>query len=152
MQKLQKIRELDGHVTSGGSYLELFHRLADLALKKLDPSVKVQKTSLTIKQPRSPAEPKATPPAEPKSERALRYVSAALKREVWRRDQAQCSYRSKDGKKCFSRFALEIDHIKPVALGGKSEASNLRLLCRAHNRQQAIQMLSPQTMLPFLKC
>jgi 5-methylcytosine-specific restriction endonuclease McrA len=28
---------------------------------------------------------------------------------------------------------LQIDHIVPFAKGGKTEASNLRTLCRAHN-------------------
>lgn len=139
MQKLQKIRELDGHITAGASYLELFHRLADLALKKLD-LVSKQKT-----------EKVHTPPAESKSEKPSRYVSAALKREVWQRDHGQCTYQSAAGKKCSSRYALEIDHIVPLALGGKTESSNLRLLCRGHNQQQAFQKLGDQAMLPFMR-
>jgi hypothetical protein len=35
MEKLQRIREFDGHISDGASYLDLFHRMADLALRKL---------------------------------------------------------------------------------------------------------------------
>lgn len=164
MKKLQKMKELDAHVQSNPSYLNLFHRMADLALKKLDPLAKKS------------ADSKVTPPAElndvaernevrsskssftsptPRSPRHRsnpRSITAALRREIWNRDQGQCSYQSKEGKRCSSRFALEVDHLKPVALGGRSEAFNLRLLCRAHNQQQAFQKLGPQTMFPFLKC
>jgi len=127
MEKLQKIRELDGHVQSDPTYLELFHRMADLVLKRLDPST--QKKARLI----------STPPAESAAPVKVdsRYVSAALKREVWKQDLGRCAYQSKDGRRCGSRFALEVDHVEPFALGGKTELSNLRLLCRAHNQQQA---------------
>jgi hypothetical protein len=159
IQKLKKIQSLDGHVQSNSSYLNLFHRLADLALKKLDPMAQkkvTQRKSEITSTP--PAELKTKPaPAEALKGTGLdhlkktnpRYIPAALKREIWKRHQAQCSYQSADGKRCSSRYALEIDHIQPLALGGKSEASNLRLLCRKHNQQQAFLKLGAQTMLPF---
>jgi len=34
---------------------------------------------------------------------------------------------------------LEFDHIEPVARGGKSTVTNLRLRCRAHNQYEAEQ-------------
>jgi 5-methylcytosine-specific restriction endonuclease McrA len=148
MDKLKSIRELDAHVQSNPSYLELFHRMADLVLKELDPAAK-----------------KVTPPAElnssvekdSKVELAkthssnARTVPAALKRAVWTRDQGRCTYHSPDGRRCSSRFALEIDHRKPLALGGKTELSNLRLLCRAHNQQQAIALLGRRVMGLYLR-
>ncbi|MFL5813561.1 MAG: HNH endonuclease [Bdellovibrionia bacterium] len=134
MEKLQKIKELDGHVHSNPSYLELFHRMADLALKKLTPPAESKRATQNIQ---TRPQTKSVNP---------RYVPTALKREVWKRDQSQCSYQSSDGKKCGSRFALEIDHIQPLALGGKTENSNLRLLCRAHNQQQAVVKLGAQKM------
>ncbi|WP_397427890.1 HNH endonuclease [Pseudolysinimonas sp.] len=45
------------------------------------------------------------------------------------------------GVRCLSRQFLELDHVKPRALGGGDEASNLRLLCRAHNDSERRRLL-----------
>jgi hypothetical protein len=66
-----------------------------------------------------------------------RYVPESVRREVYRRDGGECSYVGVEGKRCGSRWDLEIDHIEPHALGGRSEVRNLRLLCRAHNAYRA---------------
>ena len=64
-----------------------------------------------------------------------RSIPAAVRREVWRRDSGCCSYVDRHtGRRCGSRFFLEIDHIVPVARGGGAEAGNLRLRCAAHHR------------------
>ena len=64
-----------------------------------------------------------------------RYIPAAVRREVWRRDQGRCSYVDRhSGRRCGSRYRLEIDHIVPFALGGGAEPGNLRLHCGAHHR------------------
>ncbi len=64
-----------------------------------------------------------------------RYIPAAVKREVWRRDQGSCSYVDPhSGRRCGSRYRLEIDHVVPFALGGGAEPANLRLHCEAHHR------------------
>ena len=64
-----------------------------------------------------------------------RHIPAAVKREVWRRDQGCCSYVDPhSGRRCGSRYRLEIDHIVPFALGGASDLINLRLRCEAHHR------------------
>ena len=64
-----------------------------------------------------------------------RSIPAAVKREVWRRDLGCCTYVDRHtGRRCGSRFFLEIDHIVPVAQGGAAEPANLRLRCAAHHR------------------
>ena len=64
-----------------------------------------------------------------------RYIPAAVRREVWRRDQGCCSYVDRhSGRRCGSRYRLEIDHIVPFALGGDAQPANLRLCCEAHHR------------------
>ncbi len=61
-----------------------------------------------------------------------RYIPAAVRREVWRRDEGCCSYVDvRSGRRCGSRYRLEIDHIVPFALGGTAELSNLRVVCEA---------------------
>ena len=67
-----------------------------------------------------------------------RYIPAAVRREVWRRDQGCCSYVDRhSGRRCGSRYRLEIDHIVPFALGGDAQPANLRLRCKAHHRYRA---------------
>ena len=64
-----------------------------------------------------------------------RSIPAAVRREVWRRDSGCCSYVDRHtGRRCGSRFFLEIDHVVPVARGGAAEPANLRLRCAAHHR------------------
>jgi len=65
--------------------------------------------------------------------RQSRYIPAAVQREVKTRDGHQCTFCGPDGQRCSERYRLEIDHIRPYALGGKNETENLRLVCRAHN-------------------
>jgi 5-methylcytosine-specific restriction endonuclease McrA len=65
------------------------------------------------------------------------YVPRHVKREVWKRDGARCTFVSDSGRRCEARSDLEFDHIEPVARGGESTVANLRLRCRAHNQLEA---------------
>lgn len=70
--------------------------------------------------------------------RGGRYIPARIKRAVWQRDDGRCTWRFEDGQVCGSRDALEFDHFRPFAKGGRSDdARNVRLLCRMHNRLAA---------------
>ncbi len=66
-----------------------------------------------------------------------RYVPRATKHAVCERDKGQCTFVSADGTRCAATRHLQIDHIVPFAVGGKTELGNLRLLCSAHNRHEA---------------
>ena len=68
-------------------------------------------------------------------------VPAAVKREVWERDNSRCSWRMPSGEVCGSDYQVQEDHVVPRALGGSNDASNIRLLCRAHNLMHARQTL-----------
>ena len=71
----------------------------------------------------------------PRRARRSRYIPAPVRRQVWRRDGGCCSYVDPhSGRRCGSRFLLELDHIVPFALGGDAQPSNLRLHCSAHHR------------------
>lgn len=63
-----------------------------------------------------------------------RYVPVELRRAVFERDDCKCQYRYEDGSICGSDWSLELDHIDPVALGGRTELSNLRVACSTHNK------------------
>ncbi len=75
--------------------------------------------------------------------RCSKYLSSQVRREVFRRGRNQCS-------RCQSTYALEVDHIHPQGMGGSSELSNLRLLCRACNQRAAIRSYGQQQMEGFL--
>lgn len=63
-----------------------------------------------------------------------------IRRQVFAKAQHQCEFVSREtGARCTSKFQLEIDHRKPLALDGGDEPENLRILCRSHN-QRAWQM------------
>jgi len=71
--------------------------------------------------------PKSPPPAE-----VGRSPSAAIKREVYKRDKC-CT-------KCGSQHRLNYDHREAYALGGKTDIQNIRLLCFNCNQRARIQM------------
>ncbi|NUM88400.1 MAG: HNH endonuclease, partial [Bdellovibrionales bacterium] len=81
-----------------------------------------------------PSQP--NPPAAPR-------VNAPLKRLIWQKARNKC-------ENCHSRYALEIDHRIPRALGGPNTPENLRLLCRSCNQRAAIQALGLRKMEPHL--
>ncbi len=52
---------------------------------------------------------------------------------MWARDQDQCTYETKDGRRCPAREGLEFDHDEPYGVGGDRSAENIRLRCATHN-------------------
>ena len=56
-----------------------------------------------------------------------RIISAAIQREVWRRDQGCCV-------RCGSVERLEFDHVIPVSMRGSNTVRNIQLLCEKCNR------------------
>ncbi|MCC6972219.1 MAG: HNH endonuclease, partial [Phycisphaerales bacterium] len=73
--------------------------------------------------------------------RADRTIPDAVKQAVIARDGEYCSYVGDGGRRCGSRWRLELDHVVPVALGGPTSVENLRVLCRRHNQFEAERLL-----------
>jgi 5-methylcytosine-specific restriction endonuclease McrA len=69
--------------------------------------------------------------------------AAQTRRDVFARARSAC-------ENCGSTFALEIDHIHPKALGGSSDAENLRVLCKSCNQRAAIQVFGMTKMGEYL--
>jgi hypothetical protein len=65
-----------------------------------------------------------------------RHIPAAVKRDVWRRDDGQCAFVGTDGR-CNEHGFLEFHHVEPYAAGGAATAANIQLRCRAHNGYEA---------------
>lgn len=62
-----------------------------------------------------------------------RYIPAAVRREVFERDAARCTFVDSAGRRCRETHDLELHHLVAFALGGDHHADNVTLRCRAHN-------------------
>lgn len=65
-----------------------------------------------------------------------RHIPAAVRREVWARDESRCACVGTAGR-CHERGFLEFHHVVPYANGGEATARNIELRCRQHNRFEA---------------
>ena len=63
-----------------------------------------------------------------------RYVPAALRRAVWKRDEGRCRFVDDQGRRCTERHCLEFHHDFPYGKGGDQCLANIKLLCAPHNR------------------
>ena len=130
MSKIGKLKNLLSHQDKTGTLEELFEKLTDLALEKLDPERREHRRQQRESKTSNP-KTNPIPPAEVKS----RYIPQALRDKVWLGDQGRCQHRDpRTGKICGSRQWLEFDHRWPFALGGKNSEENLQLKCRNHNQ------------------
>jgi len=60
-----------------------------------------------------------------------RYIPAAERREVYRRDGGRCAYVDQRGERCCETRYLEVHHLQPFAKQGRHVASNLGARARA---------------------
>jgi 5-methylcytosine-specific restriction endonuclease McrA len=79
------------------------------------------------KTPRKSVEEADTSPSS-------RNIPTPVRREVYARDQGQCTFEDETGRRCSERNHLEFHHSgHPYGRGGHHHPSNLRLLCWTHN-------------------
>ena len=142
--KLESVRSLIGPKAAGMTYAELFDVMSDLSLESLKAkkfgkkrSAHDTKTTKASELATGAEEMDLVPPtsaAEPRAQTSnSRYISQALKHYIWQRDRGCCA-------NCGGSRNLNYDHVLPVALGGKSEAENLRLLCFHCNQRASIKI------------
>jgi 5-methylcytosine-specific restriction protein A len=125
--KLARARELIHTETMA----EVFERALDALIAEKENALgKSQRAE--ISRASTPPEKEETAYA-PKSQNP-RYIPAQFKRIIYERSNGQCEYVNYQSIRCESRRNLEIDHVIPVAAGGKSEITNLQHLCRNHNQ------------------
>jgi hypothetical protein len=62
-----------------------------------------------------------------------RHIPAAVRRAVYARDGARCTYVDERGERCQETHYLELHHRQPFSMRGAHTAANLTLHCRAHN-------------------
>jgi hypothetical protein len=71
--------------------------------------------------------------AETNTSPRSRYVPAAVRRFVWRRDGNRCAFVDEHGRRCTERKGLEFHHQHPFGLGGDHDPARIHLMCRRHN-------------------
>ncbi len=120
-EQLQRAKELLGHTVPNGELASVLKYALDACVKQLE------KQKFARAAHERPRRGRAQGP----------HIPASIKREVWKRDKGRCTFAGSNGKYCHERSRLEYDHAIPIARGGKTCASNLRLRCRAHNALEA---------------
>jgi hypothetical protein len=134
--KLKRIGEVSGHT----SMKDIIAYLASRLIKQIDPVEKAQRNVSVDPAPKVSPNTQVTSSTTSPAKVAGRYIPSTVRHYVWMRDKGSCAFI--DGvtkRRCGSTYKLEIDHITPFAKGGTSlDAANLRLLCKAHNRLEAV--------------
>lgn len=120
--KINEIKGLLAHKHPDISLAELLEIACDLGIEKL----KSDKTFVAHRK------------------RSVKKSVLQLRRDTRKEGNHECS-------NCHSRYAVEIDHIRARALGGKDAKDNLRLLCRACNQRAAIKQLGMNRMDKYLQ-
>lgn len=129
-KKLEEIKSLLGTKAISMSLASLIETLADLASEKLKEKKFGKKTVKTINlDVQKDAMELST---ETSKKHNTRYVSKPLKYKIWSKDNGRC-------RTCDSTHNLNLDHIQPLALGGKTDPQNLRLLCFNCNQRSRIE-------------
>ncbi len=127
---LDTLRQLLAHKLPGGELGTVIEEALRCAVEKHG-----KRRGLVVPRCKPPAKepaPARRGPVPAASPRHLA-IAASVRREVWARDAGRCTFVAPDGTRCESRWKLELDHVRPLAMGGPSDAANLRLRCRTHN-------------------
>jgi hypothetical protein len=66
-----------------------------------------------------------------------RHIPARVRRAVWKRDGARCTFVGESGRRCEATKGLQFDHVLEVARGGEASVEDIRLRCWAHNQYTA---------------
>lgn len=134
MALLDEVKALAFHKNPNPNLAELLKLMAEHTIKSL------KKKRFGIDQVKEKKQ-KALPALEVRPATSSS-IPVAARRQVYQRDGGCCTFVSRQTKrKCGSRVGIQFDHIVPVALGGLSSVSNLRLVCASHNKWLAKDIL-----------
>jgi 5-methylcytosine-specific restriction endonuclease McrA len=139
MEKLEKARDALSHAHPGADVETILEAGLDLVLDR------AAKRKGLVKRPRSQASDVRLEHGDP------RQIPAAVRREVFLRDDGRCRWPTAEGGICGSTHRVELDHIIPVARGGRPTVANLRILCDFHNDLAARQIFGDAFMEKFAR-
>jgi len=119
--KLRRAQDLLRHTNPTGDVAALLDRALTLLLADLE-----RRRCAATPAPRQTVSDAGT----------TRHIPAAVRRDVWRRDQGRCAFVGAAGR-CGETGWLEFHHVQPFADGGLATTANIQLRCRAHNQYEA---------------
>jgi len=161
MAKFERAQALLSHRCPDNSFAEVLDILLTEFLEQHSPAARQKRREQRAKEKGAEPTPRkdetrkrvASPDSRRRewntAEARSRYISPEVRDEVYARHDGRCAYVARDGTRCGSRRAVQVDHIRPFAAGGTNESSNLRLLCAAHNRWAAERALGVSVMQRF---
>ena len=121
--KIAYARALLGHAVPGGDVAEVLDRAFDALIAQ----VEKQRFGVGAR----------TRPTRRRRAANERAIPMAVRGEVLRRDGGHCTFVGDTGHRCESSHRLQFDHVLPLARGGLTTATNLRLRCSTHNQLEA---------------
>ena len=80
--------------------------------------------------------PKAKRETSPKPS-SSRYIPVKWRAQVYLRAGHRCEFVGEEGRRCGSTRWLQIDHRRPLSLGGTTSLPNLQIMCSLHNLHKA---------------
>ena len=119
---LRRAQDLMRHQVPDGNVGVVFTRALTLLVARLE-QAKLASTG----RPRASART---------SESHTRTIPAAVRRQVWARDEGRCAFVGARGR-CTETGLLEFHHVFPYAAGGEASVDNVELRCRGHNQYEA---------------
>lgn len=137
-KKLERAKDILRHKFPSGQLKDIFDQALEDLLEKRDPERRMARIEARshMREGDLSTSPEASKRTTPLAA-TTRHIPERIRMEVWKRDGGRCTYISPFGQRCRERGKLELDHVKPWALGGDSQEKNLRLLCSTHNKYQA---------------
>ena len=133
-RRLERARQLMSHSNPSGDLATVLDRALELLVEQLERRKWARTRPDRTTRKATPTPPPARTRPNGQTDRTL---PASVRRAVWRRDHARCTFVGRAGNQCGSQFMLEYHHLVPWARGGESTVENLTLRCRAHNAYEA---------------
>jgi len=120
--KLRRVEDLLRHSIPDGDLAAILDRALTVLLSELSKAkCAATERSRSFRAPKSRS----------------RHIPAAVRRDVWARDEGRCAFQGELGR-CAETGFLEFHHVVPYADGGETCAKNLELRCRSHNQHEAV--------------
>ncbi len=127
LELLKEVEQLDSHLGYQPK-AEHIKRVLKFYLSKKHPCHKKELSREKAQRHSERSEESSNKPQNP------RYISKKRRQVVWQQHGGMCAATDPTtGKRCESKFRLQIEHIIPVAYGGTANLDNLTLYCQAHN-------------------
>ena len=126
--KLRRAQDLLRHAIPDGDPAAIFDRAVTLLIEDVE-----RRKLAGVAKPRANSST---------SSATSRHIPAAIRREVWKRDEGRCAFVGREGR-CGETGFLEFHHVEPFAAGGATTVGNLELRCRGHNAYEARLFFGP---------